>query len=172
MEQIPTISGTIQKENNQAEVVIQIDQECPICYETRENWVTLKPCNCIHDICDICYMKMVAELDVTEKLKCPFCRGTVEAVENESKNEPETVEEIRVNSLEEITDLPSSGCCANFRRNCPCDRNLFILIQGIITIGFMIATVVLLTIPNPNPFWAFICGGATIASMLWLGQMS
>ena len=165
MEQIPTISGTIPKENNQDEVVIQIDQECPICYETRENWVTLKPCNCIHDICDICYMKMVAELDVTEELKCPFCRGTVE---NESKNEPETLEEIRQNSVEEITDLPSSGFC----RNCTCDRNLFILILAIIAMCFMIATVVLLTIPNPNPIWAFFCGWVTIGSMLCLGHMS
>ena len=170
MEQIPTISGTIPKENNQDEVVIQIDQECPICYETRENWVTLKPCNCIHDICDICYMKMVAELDVTEKLKCPFCRGTVEAVENESKNEPETVEEIRVNSVEENTNLHSSGCCANWTVD-KC-RSLWILIQCILILGFLTATIVLLTIPNPDPFWAFICGIAFFGLLMNFGKLS
>ena len=83
-QEIPTISKKIEdstKDEDQS-VVIQVEdqtetEECPVCLEEMTSDRTiLEPCK--HQFCPRCIKTIVEGLGLAEKLKCPYCRQTVE----------------------------------------------------------------------------------------------
>ena len=83
-QEIPTISKKIEestKDEDQS-VVIQVEdktetEDCPVCLEEMTSDRTiLEPCK--HQFCPRCIKTIVEGLGLAEKLKCPYCRQTVE----------------------------------------------------------------------------------------------
>ena len=116
MEQIPTISLQIH-ENDHGEVGIQIEKNpCAICLEEMlQKTLVLKPCN--HEFHLKCINTLVETLGVAEKLKCPYCRGTVN---------------------DEITKMSTPSVMTSFSRNWTSDPDRLPFLMEILRILLII----------------------------------
>jgi len=84
------------------------ESSCVICFEiyTKETSIQFK---CLHDICIVCYEKLINQHSV---IHCPLCRELVELVQTEP-TEP-------IQIIDSPTDHLFYNCCSNYIRELVC----------------------------------------------------